>query len=540
MKPYLFPGVLALSLVVCAPGAFALKVEYLPAAPSAVPAAGGAPARGREVASGRAFVRFEAGVSSAAAADTLSSAGFKLVTWDFVGDWSLAELPEGMSVAAALPVLMALPGAAAAEPSGVYRVKKTSNDPALVLQYGLRKTDALRAWDFETGSSSRVTVAVLDTGIDGSHPDLASKLVSGASRLCDNNPCVANDPPTAACNHATRVAGVAAAVSDNSAGIAGLSWGARLISLKVFSDGDCNPDCSDKSGSSGCATDDAAMIRAINYAVTLQNSTSTGRIVLNMSLGNVVDIQTPCSVLMQTAVNISTGAGLVVIAAAGNDPRLAVGVNSPGNCKGVVPVGATDSNDNIASFSAYDSVHMSTGVSAPGVGVYTTDLNGTYAYADGTSFASPLVAGLAALIISAKPAFTSMQVADTIRNSADELGNSASFGQGRVNAYKAMMLAVNGSLSAFAAAPAMPKAYAYPNPFRPGTGRPLSFSIPDRLLGSDLKITIYTTEGEKVKKLSTQLWDGTNEAGQKAASGVYIFFIKTDKGTSKGKFALLR
>ncbi|HBB68302.1 MAG: hypothetical protein A2X28_05495 [Elusimicrobia bacterium GWA2_56_46] len=532
-------GILVLLLFSCAPGAFALKVEYLPAAPSAVPAAGGVPARGREVASGRAFVRFEAGVSSAAAADTLSSAGFKLVTWDFVGGWSLVGLPEGMSVSAALPVLLALPGAAAAEPSGVYRVKKTSNDPALVLQYGLRRTDALRAWDFETGSSSRVTVAVLDTGIDSSHPDLASKLVSGASRLCDNISCVANDPSTAACNHATRVAGVAAAAADNSSGIAGLSWGARLISLKVFSDGDCNPDCSDKGGSA-CATDDAAMIKAINYAVTLQNSASTGRIVLNMSLGNVVETQTPCSGSMQTAITAARTAGLVVIAAAGNDPRLAVGVNSPGNCTGVVPVGATDSNDSIAFFSAYDSVHMSTGVSAPGVGIYTTDLGGAYAYADGTSFASPLVAGLAALIISAKPAFTSTQVADTIRNTADELGNAASFGRGRVNAYKAMMLAVNGSLSAFAAAQAMPKAYAYPNPFRPGTGRPLSFSIPDALLGSDLKITIYTTEGEKVKKLSTQLWDGTNEAGQKVASGIYIFFIKTDKGTSKGKFALLR
>ena len=183
---------------------------------------------------------------------------------------------------------------------------------------------------------------------------------------------------------------------------------------------------------------------------------------------------------------------------------------------------------------------MAAGVSAPGVGVYTTDLNGGYASADGTSFASPLVAGLAALIISAKPEFTNVQVADTIRNSADDLGNHARYGLGRVNAYKAMMIAANGSSSAFTPQPPMPKTYAYPNPFRPGTGRPLSFSIPDKLLGSDLQISIYTTEGEKVKKLSTQLWDGTNEAGQKAASGIYVFFLKTEKGTAKGKFALLR
>lgn len=519
------------------PSSFALKVEYLPAPfPASAPAAGEA-GRGRAVASGRALVKFSSGLSSSSRRDLLSSAGFELVRDLHLTGWSVAGLPAGMSVASALPALRSLAGVLAAEPSGVYRAAKIPRDPFRADQYGLARTDAFRAWDFETGLSTRVTVAVLDTGIDGSHPDLAPKLAVAGRFFDPDNPGVEapDSPPTPACGHATNVAGVAAAATDNSYGIAGMSWGAGLLSLKVFSGADCFADCSDKAGPGSCKTDDATIISAINYAVSLQNSPATGRIVINMSLGQ----SAPCGSVLQSAVDNAVNGGLVLVASAGNDPA---GVGSPANCLGVIPVGATDMNDRIAGFSARGSEMLARGVAAPGVNIYTAAPGPAFAFDSGTSLAAPLVAGLAALIVSTRPALTPAAVGDFIRNSADDLGTAGPdpvYGFGRINAYKALLSAVNGNFSAFVPELPRTKAYAFPNPYYPGAGL-LSFVVPDGISGAELEINIYTAEGEKIKKLSSRTWDGHNEVGRAAASGVYIFFMKTEKGKAKGKFAILR
>jgi len=513
--------------------AAAVNIERM--AVSRAPSASGA-ARQREVISGQALVKFSAGISSGAKAAMLAASGFKIAReLDFIG-WTLVKLPPGISVPAGLAILKAMPAVAAAEPNGVYRVSKTSNDPLLSFQYALNRTDAFRAWEYETGFSSRVTVAVIDTGIDGTHPELSPKL-AGTSQFFDpdNGNMSSNEPPTPACNHATRVSGVAAASADNSCGIAGISWGARLISLKIFNDGDCNADCSPDTT---CGSSDAAIIAAIGHAVTLHNSTTTGRIVINMSIGEIGGL---CSGSMQAAVDNAVSAGLIVVAAAGNSA--VAGIDAPANCTGVTPVGATDISDNIASFSANGSIMAARGVTAPGVGVYTTDLNGNFADASGTSFSAPFVSGIAALVWSAKPALTNAQVGDALRNSADDLGSAGPdnyFGYGRVNAYKAILLAVDGNLSAYTAFTLLQKTYAYPNPFKPASDRILTLSIPAWLMGGELAVEIYNTEGEKVRKLSGLLWDGKNEAGQWAASGVYLFLVKTGKGKAKGKFALIR
>ncbi|HOW89290.1 MAG TPA: S8 family serine peptidase, partial [Elusimicrobiales bacterium] len=381
-------------------------------------------------------------------------------------------------------------------------------------------------------------VAVIDSGIDPSHPDLASKL-SGVSQFFDPNSVPAGarsaDPPTPACNHATRVAGVAAAASDNGVGIAGVSWGARLISLKVFSDADCDQDCSNVT----CETDDATIVKAIQYATGLHNSASTGKIVINLSIGE--NKACSSSPLLQAALTAATTTGVMVVAAAGNSAS--AGVDSPANCAGVLAVGAVDSGDLLASFSARGGDMTGGGVVAPGVGVYTTDLYGSYAYADGTSFSSPFVAGLAALMWSANPALSNTNITNYIRSSAADRGASGPdymYGYGRVDVFKAMLYAVNGSAAGYTQRPELAKAYAYPNPCSFASGRPLSFSVPPDILGSELEVSIFTQEGERVRKVSGATWDGKNEAGTKAASGVYLFIMKTDKGTAKGKFAVLR
>ncbi|OGR63716.1 MAG: hypothetical protein A2X31_08545 [Elusimicrobia bacterium GWB2_63_22] len=532
------PGVILLAALVCAAAApaHALKIERL----SRV-----SPSSGKasyiEAASGSALVRFKAGVSTAAAASQLSPAGFSIVRTFERFNWSVVKLPSGTGVAAGLSVLSANPSVEWAEPNMVYRAKRVPDDPYINMQYALAKVEAFGAWEYETGASSRVTVAVIDTGISGIHPELQSKLV-GTSRAINPDNFVAsnNQPPTPACNHATRVAGVAAATANNSAGVAGLSWGAKLISMKVFLDSDCTDDCWDEPGQS-CSTDEGAIADAVNELIPLHNTSVLGKIIINISLGSSGIVFGGCTPGMQAAVDSAVGAGLMIFSAAGNagDPVL----DSPASCNGVIALGATDAQDSLASFSNSDSDMASKGLTAPGVELYTTDIGNGYASATGTSFASPMAAGLAALIWSAKltaaPNYTAAQVFDTMKNSADDLGAAGPdryFGLGRINALKALRLAVTGST--FSAGSR--KAIAYPNPFRPSAHRLVSFSVPDDLTGSELEVKVYTSEGELVKKLDSSSWDGRNTAGAPVASGVYIFRVKTDSDSAVGKMALIR
>lgn len=510
--------------------AFALKVERL---------AGFSPASGTasvlNVAAGSAIVRFRTGISSSAAAAALAPAGFAVVQDYERFGWSAVALPEGMGVAAGLRLLRNNPAVEWAEPNRVYRPKKTSNDVYLSLQYALSQVHAYGAWEYETGFSSRVTVAVIDTGINGSHPELSGKL-AGTSRAFPPGGGAGSDnqPPTAACNHATRAAGVAAAASDNSAGVAGMSWGAKLLSLKVFTDGDCYDDCGDEAGYLSCSTTELAIAAAVNDAIPLHNTAAAGKVIINMSLGD----SGTCSSTLQTAVNVATTTGLLLFAAAGNAG--AAFIDTPANCGGVIAVGATDLQDSLASFSNSDTLMITKGVTAPGVDLYTTDLNGGYASASGTSFSSPLTAGLAALLWSARPDKTGPQIwDDLIKNSADDLGPPGpdrDYGWGRVNALKAMRLAVTGSKQ-FAGTN---KAVAYPNPFRPKTQRLVSFTVPEEMSATNMEVKIYTSEGELVRKLTGSAWDGKNETGAAVASGVYLFRVKTDKDAAVGKLALIR
>ncbi|MDO8806360.1 MAG: S8 family serine peptidase [Elusimicrobiota bacterium] len=507
--------------------AFALKIERF---------AHFSPASGKtsslEVAAGSAIVRFKTGVSSAAATASLAAAGFTVDNYLESFGWAAVRLPAGMSVAGGVDLLKNIAAVESAEPNRVFRPSRTPNDPLLSSQYALAQVQAFGAWEYETGFSSRVTVAIIDTGIDGSHPELSVKL-TGTSRAFDpvSGAASNNQPPTPACNHATRAAGVAAAASDNSAGVAGISWGAKLLSLKIFSDSDCNDDCSD-SGSS-CATSETSIAAAVNDAISLHNTAGAGKVIINMSLGDTGG----CSGPLQTAVDAATAAGLMLFAASGNDG--APFIDSPANCAGVIAVGATDLQDNLASFSNRDTLMVTKGLTAPGVSLYTTTMGGGYASASGTSFSSPLAAGLAALVWSAKPAFTAVQVLDTMKNSADDLGSPGpdrDFGGGRINALKAMRLAVNGSVN-FAGTN---KAVAYPNPFRPKTQRLVSFTIPEDMTAPNVEVKVYTSEGELVKKLEVLAWDGKNAAGSAVASGVYLFRVRTDKDAAVGKFALIR
>ncbi|HBA61334.1 MAG TPA: hypothetical protein DCZ92_11065, partial [Elusimicrobia bacterium] len=265
----------------------------------------------REVVSGQALVKFNSNISSDTRKSRLNAAGFELVKEISNLGWTLVNLPAGVSVSAGLGLLKLVEGIEAAEPNNVYRPKRTPNDPGVSSQYALQNMRAYKAWDYETGTSSRVTVAVIDTGIDASHPEISGKLI-GTSRFFDpvNGAPSNNQPPTAACNHATRVAGIAAAESDNSAGLAGITWGGKLLSLKVFSDSDCSADCIEPT----CGTSESSIASAIADVTPLHNTATYGKIVINLSLGSQGD----CSSPLQASITNATTSGVMVVAAGGN------------------------------------------------------------------------------------------------------------------------------------------------------------------------------------------------------------------------------
>lgn len=517
---------LCLAIMLQAAPAAAVKFERL---------ARFSPASGKvsplEVASGSALVRFKAGVSTSAALGVLEGSGFRVASTFSRFNWSVVSYPSTINVASALNLLSALPAVEWAEPNRVFRPKLAPSDPHVGSQYALSVVQAFGAWEYETGVSSRVTIAILDTGIDGSHPELSGKLV-GTSRAFDpvaGTPSN-NQPPTPACNHATRAAGVVAAASNNGVGVAGMSWGARLLSLKVFDDADCPDDCI----SGTCGTTENAIAAAIDDVIAKHNTATYGKIIVNMSLGDTGS----CSAGLQSSVNAAVASGLLLFAAAGNEG--AGFMDSPANCSGVYAVGATDSADALASFSNTDPAMATKGLTAPGVGVYTTDLGGGYAAASGTSFSSPMAAGLAALIWSARPSYTRVNVFDKMKDNVDDLGTTgpdSDFGYGRINAYKSICAAVSCSNASSVSGK---KAIAYPNPFKPKIHNWIAFKLSSSMLGGETEVFIYTSEGELVKKLDGLAWDGRNEAGVMVASGVYLFRVKTGKDVAVGRFALLK
>lgn len=540
--------VLVLVFAAAAP-AGALQVEKMRVAK---PLSAGGGSSEVEVVSGQALARFDPTLNRAGRESALKARGFRLGGGVAGTDWWVVAFPTGMSVQGGMSILTAVSGVIETAPNHFIRPNRVPSDPNYSSQYHLGKINAPAAWEYGVGGSTNITVAVIDSGIEATHPDLSGKLVN-LNQFCDPvgvNPtnegddlaCV-GETPVAACNHGTRVAGVAAAGANNGVGGVGVSWGAKLLSVRVFRVGDCTTSCGDNT-SNGCGTDDTAIANAIHKVTSFHGSTTTGRIVANLSLGylNVA----ACPALIQTAINTAVSSGVVVVVAGGNEG----GAMRPlGNCANVIPVGATDANDNIANFSNSGAELASNGVVAPGVSIFTTDINGgTTNGANGTSFSAPMVAGIAALMIDRDPSLTVTQVKDKLRASAESIGVASisdafrpggnSAGAGRVNAFRAMKLVADGTLAGFAGDE---KVIAFPNPFRTQESGSVTITIPSGLAGKNPKIKIYTIDGQLVRDLHAQTtWDAKNDHGHFVATGVYLVLVKTDSGSQTARVAVIR
>jgi len=332
---------------------------------------------------------------------------------DSMPEWEVPEmllpnvarilLPDDVDITAMKDLLQALPFASFVEEDGIVQLFQNPNDPRYADQWHLRSISAPQAWDVTTGSN-QVTIAVIDTGVDYNHTDLAGKVEAGYNWVDRNN------NPMDDHGHGTHVAGTAAALSNNSTGVAGVDWQARIMPLKVL----------DSQGY-GYDSDVAAAIR---YAA------DNGAKVINMSLGSP-----DYSYTLEEACSYAYNKGVTVVAASGNEGSR---VGYPAACDHVIAVGALESNDSLAYFSNRG---PELDLTAPGVDILSTVRNGTYQKMSGTSMASPVVAGCASLVLSTHPGYTPSQVEGVLENGANDLGSPGfdnDYGSGKVNAYAAV------------------------------------------------------------------------------------------------------
>ena len=273
------------------------------------------------------------------------------------------------------------------------------NDPMYGSQYGLTAMNMVAAWTTFPGvftSSGSVPIAVVDTGVQATHPDLVGKVNSGAGANCSSSSSICSAWPGNSFDddgHGTHVAGIAAAMTNNGVGIAGVSVGSPIIPVKVL-------------GGDGTGTY-AAIINGITWART------HGAKVINLSLGAYAYSAALCG-----AVSQAVSAGIVVVGAAGND-----GDNTPfypAACPGAVAVGATDQWDDSPAFSNWD--YPNVFVSAPGDQILSTIPFSTYDWLTGTSMAAPHVAGLAALVASHEPRYSGADIKRVLAKTADRVG----------------------------------------------------------------------------------------------------------------------
>ncbi|MCM3186898.1 S8 family peptidase [Priestia megaterium] len=287
-----------------------------------------------------------------------------------------------------------------AEPDYTLSASYTPNDPFFPYQYGPQKVQAPDAWDVTT-SNGNIKIAIVDTGIQLNHPELSIKLWPGYNFVEGN--LVPNDGN----GHGTHVAGIAAALTENGLGIAGMAPSASLIPVRAL----------DNSGN--------GLLSNIANAITY--STNAGAKVINLSLGS-----SQSSITLENAVNYAWNQGVVVIAAAGNEASSTP--TYPAAYQNVIAVASTDNNDQKSDFSNFGTW---VDVAAPGSTILSTYIGSYYAYLSGTSMAAPHVAGLAALL--AAQGQTNLQIRNTIQSTCDVIpGTGVYWTYGRINANRAV------------------------------------------------------------------------------------------------------
>jgi serine protease len=375
--------------------------------------------QGVRVVPGEVIVRFSRALSPQSV-PTLSVGAVTLSAERSVAGsaWQLfrAEGVDGAQTLALAEALAARPEVEAAYPNWLLHALAQPNDELFSFQWHYPAMSLPDAWAIETGSGTRVTVAVADTGIVR-HPDLDANLLPGFDFVERNGDPI--DPGGQTGYHGAHVAGTIGAVTDNGLGVAGVNWGARIVPVRVLD--------ADGAGSTADILDGIAWAAGRTVA-GVPNNPNPAR-VINLSLGG--DIGQLCPSELDSFFGDLSADGVIIVASAGNDNANA-GSYFPASCSNVITVGATGPTNERAPYSNYGAV---IDVMAPGgdtsstftvggvtavTGVLSTVIDDVgspiYAFYQGTSMAAPHVAGLVSLMLARDP---SLDFATVLRRLQD-------------------------------------------------------------------------------------------------------------------------
>jgi thermitase len=363
------------------------------------------------------LVKFQPGTPAAARAAVHRAVGGTVCGRVAALDVDVVALPPHVAPQQAAAIYARSATVQYAEPEPVFTATSIPNDPSFAQQWGLTKIQAPQAWDVALGSAG-ISIAILDSGIDPSHPDLAAKIV--ASQNFSSSSTVDD-----VYGHGTHLAGIAAAITNNGVGIAGVGANCTLMNGKVMED--------DGRGASA-----AALAQGITWAA------DSGAKVICMSLGSPTSSQT-----VAAAVDYAWTAGAVLVASAGNSGNSAP--NYPAAYPQCISVAATDPSDQREVQATGASTFGSwVDVAAPGAGILSTlpthrfalqseGLSLNYGALSGTSQSAAFVAGLAGLVWGTQYGSSNATVRARIEATCDRIpGTGTLWVSGRINAARAV------------------------------------------------------------------------------------------------------
>ena len=336
------------------------------------------------------------------------------------GNISVVELESGQSVEDALTEYRNLPGVLSVQPNYYYDLIEDHtaiNDPGRDQQWYLQSIHINGGWNISK-TEGQVKVAVIDSGIDMSHPDLVNNINKSLSWDFINNAPLRDDPA----GHGTHVAGIISAQANNGLGIAGVSYNAEILGYNVFN--------GDKAKTS-------------DIQLAIYKAVDDGARVINMSLGGYGPQYESDDYILRTAIQSAVENNVVVVCAGGNGIKNRPQTQPcyPADYEECISVTAVK-NDN--KWAGYDYNHYKD-ITAPGYGIYSTIPN-NYGYKNGTSMAAPMVSGVAAMMLAKDPSLTVDEVKNILYSTATDIGTEGKdnyFGYGLVNAEKALKV-VNG------------------------------------------------------------------------------------------------
>ncbi len=393
-------------------------------------------------AGGELLIKLKAGEPQARLTELARSTGSQLL--EKLGDtgWMRMKLPEKTTVRMGEAQFASFPFVEAAQPNYYYHLQVTPDDTRFSELWGMTKISAPAAWDIETGSSSTI-VAVIDTGIQYTHEDLAANMWTNSGETPGNG--IDDDAngyiddhygydfffgdadPLDEYGHGTHVAGIIGAAGNNGLGVVGVNWNVRVMAVKIYD-------------STGFGTTSAMLINAYNYVRMMRGRGENIR-VTNNSYGGCDEACGYDQATME-ALEALANAGVLNVFSAGNDAsNVDLNPSYPGSydLPGIITVASSTSTDARSGFSNYGP--LSVDLAAPGSSILSTVMtSGLYGTKSGTSMAAPHVSGAAALLSSHNPSLTNLSLKATLMNSVDTLaGWSGLVGSGgRLNVSAAL------------------------------------------------------------------------------------------------------